>query len=146
MKKHLLLISVALSCLLMPPTTSAETLECQGTIRDKVRLVKEVKIVVEKDNTHLISLVPLKSNEEGEFYSDVPVGIGTIEIAERLDKTRLVIAQGKLLVTDTRENLIIGVLIDKGRQYSVRLDRADGKWGFLLHDSNHRESVSGFCK
>lgn len=148
MKTNLLLISAIFSHLLLLPIANAETLVCQGTVSDNANLPKQVKISVEKDDTHLISLVPLKPSKESgnEFYSDNPVGIGTIEITEHLDKARLVIAQGKLVVTDANTNLITGVLIDKGRQYSIRLDKTDGKWGFLLHDSTHRESVSGSCK
>jgi len=132
----------------MSPITHAESFVCQGTIGSEAKFTKEVKISIEKANTYLISLAPLPSYKEGstEFYSDMPVGIGTIEIVERLGDARLVIAKGKLLVTDIQENVVIGILLDKGHQYSIRLDKSDGKWSFLLHDSNHRESVSGFCK
>lgn len=140
-------ISAVLSFLLMSSALSAETLVCQGTISGEAKLVKEVKISVEKDNTHLISLIPLKREEAGtEIYSSAPVGIGTIEIVERLDKAGLVIARGKLLVTGKHENLITGILIHEGRQFAIRLNRTDKKWSFILHDSNHRETISGSCK
>lgn len=147
MKKHHFLASVWLLPLFASLAANADTFLCEGQVPGAVKFSREVKISVGNARTHLISLVPLEKDKEGiEYYSGIPVGLGTIQITEQLENSRLVIAQGKLIVTDRSENVIAGVLIHEGRQYALRMDKENKKWSFILHDTNKRETVSGSCK
>ena len=142
------LIIILVSIFILPQICSAEEFYCEGKIPSDSDVTKEIKIHVRDGANHLISLVPINPevNDEPQIYSDIPVGIGYIEINEALESSRLQIAKGKLIVTDKQPNIIAGILIDDGRQYSIRLDKSISKWTFVLHDTDQKETVIGSCK
>ena len=145
MKNHSVILVFVFASSLFSSSAVAEQFFCEGTIKGS-NFLKQVKVTVNEDMGYLLALEPVKPGHKSEIYSDVPVGIGEIEIAERSKGASLVIASGKLIVTDYQRDLIAGLLIHQGRQFSIRLDRSNNKWTFILHDANHKETTSGVCK
>lgn len=132
--------------LLLSSTAMAEQFFCEGKIKG-TNFIKQIKLTINEDDSHLLALVPNMPENKKELYSNNPVGIGEIEVTERADPASLVIASGKLIVTQKSENIVTGIHNYQARTGLIRLDKNGKIWNFVYYDSsNHKELVFGSCK
>ena len=134
------------STLLISHIALADQFICEGSIK-VTNFKKAIKLTINGSESHTITLIPTTPEYKTENYSNVPVGVGEIEVKESIGNSDLVISSGKLIVTQKSENLITGVHDINGRPGLIRLDKNGQNWEFVYYDSSHqKELIIGACK
>lgn len=146
-----------------------KTWNCSGKIIHKSdepvwdKIIKDFKIIVFGDKKHLIGLAPLSDKttivetnnikvevpkillDEFEIQNDsVPVRTGKIEIVEKFEDSKIR-NEYKLIVVQKSPKILVGLILENGRLYSLRIDKQKENWSFIFYDTSKLETVNGAC-
>ncbi len=139
---------VFLLLLYFPALANGALIVCEAPIQiQNISIIKEIRLSVDAADTHFIQLLPRNSavSVEKILNDNYPVGIGEIEIYERADNQRQLWGKGAFLVTQFDSAIIIGIFLNLGRVYTLRLDSNGNGWDLTYYDQVLKERLSGKC-
>lgn len=140
------LIVAVFFLLYLPTIANGALIVCEAPIQN-ISIIKEIRLSLDAADTHFIQLLPRNSAVSSEkiLNDNYPVGLGEIEIYERADNKRQLWGKGSFLVTQFDSAVIVGVFLNLGRVYTLRLDSNENGWDLTYNDQVLKERLSGKC-